>query len=89
MDGDIETYEEYVPTFDKNHESLKTIVAGIEKTDSDKEDDVEEEKAHEKPDVSYLADVKGVPDFWAKCLKKNLLVQQLIKEKDQAVFDKL
>ena len=89
MDGEIANYEEYVPTFDKNHESLKTIVAGIIKTDSDKEDDAEEEKEHEKPNVEYLKDFQGVPNFWHKCLKNNKLIQQIIKEKDQDVFDQL
>lgn len=80
---------EFIPTFDKNHEALKTIVAGIEKSEEEIAEDAEEEKEHEKVDVAYLATEKGIPDFWFKCLKNNKLCMQVVKEKDVDVFSKL
>jgi hypothetical protein len=50
---------------------LKTIVSGIEKTQEEKDEEAEEEKEHTPVDVAYLANVKGVPDYWVKCLKNN------------------
>jgi len=66
--GEVEDYAEYTPVFDKNHEALKTIVSGIEKTQEEKDEDAEEEKEHENVDVSHLKGAKGIPDFWFKCL---------------------
>jgi nucleosome assembly protein 1-like 1 len=68
---------------------LKTIVSGIEKTQEEKDEEAEEEKEHTPVDVAYLTNVKGVPDYWVKCLKNNKMCQELIKENDRDAFTKL
>jgi hypothetical protein len=75
IDGaELEELEETNIIFDKHHESLKTIAAGIEKTIEEQNDDAEEENKHEPTDVSYLKNEKGIPDYWVKCLDNNKLV---------------
>jgi len=66
---------------------LETIVAGIIKTDKEKEEDEEEAKNHEPTNVDHLKDKAGIPDFWKKCFKNNKMIAQIVREKDEDVFD--
>ena len=86
LKGENTDYSQYLEEFDATAEKLETIVAGIVKTDEEKEEDAEEAKEHKPVDVSHLKEVAGVPDFWEKAIKGNQMITQSITEKDEEVL---
>uniref|UniRef100_A0A7S3I5S4 Nucleosome assembly protein n=1 Tax=Favella ehrenbergii TaxID=182087 RepID=A0A7S3I5S4_9SPIT len=75
--------------FDTTFAKLETAVAGIVKTDDEKEADAEEEKAHEPTNVEHLKEKPGVPDFWSKAIKNHAMLQSVITEKDAPILEHL
>jgi nucleosome assembly protein 1-like 1 len=76
-------YAEYLPTYDETYMKVGTIVAGIVKSEKDKEDDAIEAGEHKPTDVAHLKEVEGVPDFWTVAVKNNQMMMQYIREKDR------
>ena len=75
--------------YDTSFTKLETAIAGIVKTDEEKEVEAEEEKAHVPTNVDHLKDKPGVPDFWAKALKNHAMLQSAITEKDGPILEHL
>ena len=75
--------------FDTTFAKLETNVAGIVKTDEEKEQDAEEEKAREKTNVDHLKSKPGVPDFWAKAIQNHAMLQSTITDKDKPILAQL
>merc|ERR1712151_1483203 len=84
--GEVQDFSNMIPKYDSHVPELETIIAGIQKTDEEKEEDAEEEKKHEPVDVAYLKDKDGIPDFWAKAIEGHPMLQQIITEKDAEII---
>lgn len=87
--GSTEGMPDMIAKFDETYAKLETEVAGIVKTEDEKEADAEEEKAHTPTDVTHLADKPGVPDFWKVAIKNHAMLQTIITEKDKPIMDHL
>jgi len=86
LKGTNTEYAEFLEVFDATAVKLETIVAGIVKTDEEKEQDDEDKKEHTPVDVTYLKEVQGVPDFWEKAIRGNQMVMQSVTEKDEPIL---
>ena len=80
--GTNTSFDDACIEFDTAYTKLETAVAGIIKTDEEKEADEEEDKLHEPTNVEHLKEKPGVPDFWAKAIKNHAMLQSAITEKD-------
>lgn len=87
--GSTEGMAEMITKFDETHQKLETEVAGIVKTDDEKEAAEEEEKAHTPTDVGHLADKPGVPDFWSVAIKNHAMLQTIINSRDKPIMEHL
>ena len=72
--GTLTEFDDACIEFDTAMTKCQTIVSGIVKTDEEKAADEEEAKAHVPTNVDHLADVQGVPDFWAKAIKNHAML---------------
>lgn len=63
-----------------------TIVAGIQKSQKEKDEDAQEAAEHKPTDTAHLADVKGIPDFWSTAVTNNTMMMQYFREKDRDVL---
>ena len=86
LQGEFTSFEDMIPQYDEKMPELETIIAGIQRTDEEKEEEAEEEKKHEPVDVAYLKENVGVPDFWAKSIEGHPMLQQIITEKDSPII---
>lgn len=89
LDGTSTEFDDACVEFDTRKGKLEAAVAGIVKTEEEKEAEAEEAKAHTPTDVSHLADAPGVPDFWAKAIKNHAMLQSIITEKDAPILEHL
>ena len=80
--GTNTSFDDACIEFDTAFAKIETAVAGIIKTDEEKEADAEEEKAHEPTNVEHLKEKPGVPDYWTKAIKNHAMLQSVITEKD-------
>jgi nucleosome assembly protein 1-like 1 len=81
--GKVTDFSEQLPKYEQSYIAVGTIVAGIVKTQKQKEEDAEEAKEHKPTDVSHLKGVQGIPDFWSTAIKNNQMMMQYFREKDQ------
>lgn len=87
--GSTEGMPDMITKFDELHAKLETDVAGIVKTDDEKEADAEEEKSHTPTDVSHLVNKTGIPDFWRVAIENHAMLQTIVNDKDKAVMASL
>ena len=80
--GQFTDFSEFVPKYDETFKQNEIIVAGIVKSQKDKDEDAEEAKDHVPTDVTHLKTVVGIPDFWEKAVRNNQMMMQTIREKD-------
>ncbi len=83
VSGKTTDFSELLPKYEESYIQVGTIVAGIVKTQKQKEEDEEEAKEHKPTDVSHLKGVQGIPDFWSTSVKNNQMMMQYFREKDQ------
>ena len=81
--GKVDNYDEYLPIYEKNYQLAGEIVAGIQKTEKEKAEDLEEAASHKPTDVSELKFKKGIPDFWKTAICNNQMMMQYIRENDR------
>ena len=72
--GTDTNFDDACVEYDTSFTKLETAIAGIVKTDEEKEVEAEEEKAHVPTNVDHLKDKPGIPDFWAKSLKNHAML---------------
>lgn len=84
ISGEIKEFGTYVSKFDETHKNLEKQCALIQRKESDKEKEKDEEiKA---PEVDNLKGVEGIPDFWYRSIKNNQMIYELAKEKDDEIL---
>jgi len=84
--GEVTDFTEQIPSYDANLKEVTTIVAGIVKTQKEKDADEDEAKDHKPTDTAHLKEVAGVPDFWHVAVLNNPMMLQYIREKDREVL---
>ena len=87
--GKITDYTDKVEQHEANVKEVNTIVAGIVKSQKEKDADEEEQKDHVPTNVDHLKEVQGVPDFWSKAVLNHQIMLQYIREKDREVLPHL
>jgi len=69
--GNHTDFTEFIPKYEESYMQVGTIVAGIVKTQKEKDEDAEDAAHHQPTDVQHLKDVTGIPDFWSVAVKNN------------------
>lgn len=87
--GKVTDFSEFVPAYEKAYMEVGTIVAGIVKTQKEKDEDAMEAADHKPTDTTHLKEVVGVPDFWSTAVKNNTMMMQYFREKDQETLQYL
>jgi len=87
--GTLTEFDDACIEFDTTYAKLETSIAGIIKTDEEKEADAEEAKSHVPTTVDHLKDKPGVPDYWSKAIKNHAMLQSVITEKDAPILEHL
>ena len=87
LDGTNTTFDDACIEFDTTVTKLQAAVAGIVKTEEEKEADEEENKEHKPTNVDHLKDKAGVPDFWSTAIKNHAMLQTVVTEQDSPILD--
>jgi len=87
--GKVTDFGEKLDQYEANFKEVSTIVAGIVKSQKEKDADEDEQKDHVPTNVDHLKEVQGVPDFWSKAVKNHQIMLQYIREKDREVLPHL
>ena len=87
LDGTNTTFDDACIEFDTTVTKLQAAVAGIVKTEEEKEADEEEAKEHKPTNVDHLKDKAGVPDFWSTAIKNHAMLQTVVTEQDSPILD--
>lgn len=87
--GNHTDFTEFIPKYEESYMQVGTIVAGIVKTQKEKDEDAEDAAQHQPTDVQHLKDVTGIPDFWSVAVKNNQMMQHYIRPKDQDAMKSL
>ena len=89
LNGEITEFDDACIEFDEKFTKLETAVAGIVKTEEEKERDAEEESKHTPVPVEHLKDKAGVPDFWQNAIKNHEMLQTIITDADKPIMKHL